>query len=983
MKRFFSIILLFAVLLPFCAGFAEAATVTPAITAGSVSAYTGSTVDVPITLSGNPGITVAVIKVEYDRTRLKLVGVTNTGLLNAHMTDTSNVSGYPFYLSWQDGLAKTNNTKNGVIAKLRFQVLSTAKTGSAAITLKPGSGSHSFLNTGLSAKTFQYTAGKVSVQCKHDAGKWVTVKAATTTVEGKKELRCTKCQTVLKTAVIAKLPYLTLSAAAVTLAAGSSYTPTVKMSPSSTVKWTSSNTAVATVGSTGKITAKKAGTTTITAVASASGKKASIAVTVKAAPTAITLNRSSLTLNAGYSATLSATIKPSGALSTKTWKSSNPAVATISSAGKVIGVKAGTATITVTTKNGRTASCKVTVKPLPTTISLNQTSIRLGVGEAYTLKATISPASAAQTKIWTSANTSCATVSGGVVTGRKVGFTSVNVQSINGKSEQCNVLVMPAPTEVRISRSTATVTAGGTVQLSASYSPVGASSVKKWSSSNNAVATVNANGLVKGLKAGTATITVRTYNGKLASCKFTVKSATKTTQGTIDPMHSSANVVALKTVSTQAETVYQVIETVLLNRQASVDVSAYNVKTADFNKLYSDVVTGNPYLFYVSRKYHYTYYTNSDIVKTITPSYLESKEVSQAKKEKLDTAIAEALKAIPSGLSPVEKVLALNEYLVLNTVYTKNADKYTTYHVLVDKTALCQGYSYAFQYLIEQLGLECQIVTSDAMNHMWNMVKIDGFWYHVDVTWNDLTPDYLGHVSHNYLLLSDYKIKDSSHDHYGWNADAPSASSRKYDNYFWTRVEGSAIVYQNGAWCYFQSATPNKQNLFAYTFSSGATSLLGSVNAGWNAGTGIYYDIIPCLSQYNNMLYYNTKDAIYRINKDGSSTQIVKVSVSDTAGIYEMHISGTNLLYRVRSSLVATSYTGYSKSLLPSYQRGDVNKDGKITVLDAVLLQRKTSGWSGVTIDTALADVNKDGFVNSADALLLRKYTSGWNVKIA
>ena len=164
---------------------------------------------------------------------------------------------------------------------------------------------------------------------------------------------------------------VSLNKSATTLTEGESETLTATITPSNatgdkTVKWSSSNEAVAAVDSNGKVTAKKAGTAVITATSS-NGKTAGCTVTVKQKEIAITgigLNKSTTSLTEGESETLTATIAPSNATGDKTvkWSSSNGAVAAVDSNGKVTAKKAGTAVITATSSNGKTAGCTVTVK---------------------------------------------------------------------------------------------------------------------------------------------------------------------------------------------------------------------------------------------------------------------------------------------------------------------------------------------------------------------------------------------------------------------------------------------------------------------------------------------------------------------------------------------------------------------------------------------------------------------------------------------
>ena len=92
-------------------------------------------------------------------------------------------------------------------------------------------------------------------------------------------------------------------------------------------------------------------------------------------PTSVSLNKTSLALEIGRTYTLIKTVSPSNAVTSYTWRSSNTSVATVDSNGKVTAKKAGTATITVKTSNGKTATCKVTVNlPAPQITGLSNTT---------------------------------------------------------------------------------------------------------------------------------------------------------------------------------------------------------------------------------------------------------------------------------------------------------------------------------------------------------------------------------------------------------------------------------------------------------------------------------------------------------------------------------------------------------------------------------------------------------------------------------
>ena len=250
----------------------------------------------------------------------------------------------------------------------------------------------------------------------------------------------------------------------------------------------------------------------------------------------VSLNKSATTLTEGESETLTATITPSNATGDKTvkWSSSNEVVAAVDSNGKVTAKKAGTAVITATSSNGKTAGCTVTVKQKEiaiTGIGLNKSTTSLTEGESETLTATITPSNATGDKTvkWSSSNEAVAVVdSNGKVTAKKAGTAVITATSSNGKSASCTVTVKQkeiAITGMSLNKSTTSLTEGESETLTATIAPSNATGDKtvKWSSSNEAVAAVDSNGKVTAKKAGTAVITVTSSNGKSVSCTVTVK----------------------------------------------------------------------------------------------------------------------------------------------------------------------------------------------------------------------------------------------------------------------------------------------------------------------------------------------------------------------------------------------------------------------------------------------------------------------------
>ncbi|MDR2561751.1 MAG: Ig domain-containing protein [Holophagales bacterium] len=251
--------------------------------------------------------------------------------------------------------------------------------------------------------------------------------------------------------------------------------------------------------------------------------------------TGVTLNKAAASIDVGASETLTATVLPSNATNKSvTWYSGSSGIATVSN-GLVTGVAAGTATIYVFTQDGsKTATCTVTVTDSQvsvTGVTLNKSASSISVGGIETLVATVLPANATNKIVtWSSSNTSVATVSNGTVTGVAAGSATISATTQDGgKTATCSVTVTSVPvpvTGVSLNKTSTSIAVGSSDTLTATVTPADATNKSvTWSSNNTSVATVS-NGIVTGIAAGTATITVTTQDGnKTATCNVTVTSS--------------------------------------------------------------------------------------------------------------------------------------------------------------------------------------------------------------------------------------------------------------------------------------------------------------------------------------------------------------------------------------------------------------------------------------------------------------------------
>jgi uncharacterized protein YjdB len=304
----------------------------------------------------------------------------------------------------------------------------------------------------------------------------------------------------------------------------------------STFSWTSSNPSIATVDASGAVKGVAVGSATVTAT---SGEKsASASVTVENAPVAsISLSPGTLSLQVGQTGTLTATLKDANGNTltgrSVNWSSSNAGVVSVSSSGAVSAVGAGPATITAASE-GKSATASVQVEAAPiASVSLSPSAHTLtALGAGTQLSATVVDAngktvSGAQVS-WSSSNAGVVEVSSSGYATAKTNGTATITASAGGKSGTAQIEVKQAVSTLELSSATPSLTVGGSAQLTASAKDANGNLVSgatySWSSSNAAVATVDASGAVRGVAVGTATITAAS-GGKSATAAVAVEAA--------------------------------------------------------------------------------------------------------------------------------------------------------------------------------------------------------------------------------------------------------------------------------------------------------------------------------------------------------------------------------------------------------------------------------------------------------------------------
>lgn len=298
------------------------------------------------------------------------------------------------------------------------------------------------------------------------------------------------------------------------------------------VEYESDNPNIVKIDEYGNLTAISSGETTIT-VKSKNGTSEKVHVVVNnnnKEVEKISLNETNISLKKNSKSSLIPIITPINAVNQNLkWVSDNNNVS-VDTKGNIVANKVGKSIITVSSSNGKTASCTINV--IDTTVevkslSLNASSKEMTIYQTDQLYATINPSNATIRNItWTSSNSNVVSVNNGKITAKKVGKATITAKSNNGKKATCVVNVKNvtvAISSIKLNISSTTLNAGDHINLVASISPSDATNKEiLWSSNNSSIASVT-NGMVTAKAKGTAVITAKTVNGKTATCTIIVR----------------------------------------------------------------------------------------------------------------------------------------------------------------------------------------------------------------------------------------------------------------------------------------------------------------------------------------------------------------------------------------------------------------------------------------------------------------------------
>ena len=334
---------------------------------------------------------------------------------------------------------------------------------------------------------------------------------------------------------------------------------------------------------------------------------------------------------------------------------------------------------------------------------------------------------------------------------------------------------------------------------------------------------------------------------------------------------------------------------------------------------------------------------------TINLSYLfsgsEYTEQYNAYMAKLD----DILSGVDDSWSDEEKALYIHDYLAVSFDYDYPAyygavtrpdrEQYSSYGMLKNGMAVCEGYSELYAKLMNKLGIRTELVTSDELSHAWNVITIDGSRYFVDVAWDDGYCGYKGIVKHSNFLRTVPEIAVENHDTNDWkdvfgndlyNLQVPDT----FSSAFWLDSRAVIKPYEGG-WLTIKGK-PGKvtAELAKYdgaahkTSSVQALASIGSPDSVWYVWgnpRSYWTEAFTVPEIVNGIVYYSTPTVIYALY-DGQKSKAYELSEAEkkTGYIYGMYSDGVNMYYGLDTEYhhadstgsVPVKYTGKSISVL-------------------------------------------------------------------
>lgn len=313
---------------------------------------------------------------------------------------------------------------------------------------------------------------------------------------------------------------------------------------------------------------------------------------------------------------------------------------------------------------------------------------------------------------------------------------------------------------------------------------------------------------------------------------------------------------ALYSPSTPMQCTLEKVEKAVEKYETNVDVKECRLNINEMKENFWQGASGYRFRELISS---FTYRYATDVVDSLTIQYRYSKDSTIKIQQDYEQIANEVINSMDSSMTTLDKMFYLYNYLALHTQYDveaaeiensfqdpKYALSFSVFGPIYYKKSVCSGYSQGYLDLLKRIGVKSYYLTSDAMNHGWNLVEYFDKYYHVDITYGDPVPDRKGYVDYTYFMMNDSEI---SADHTWEDTSAASNSNIMSDSKYIFNQSIKDAHYANGKWYYVENG-----HIYSSTIDS------------YNKELEIYSGSIMDLYIVGNHIYYTTSNDGYYIN---------------------------------------------------------------------------------------------------------------------
>lgn len=329
----------------------------------------------------------------------------------------------------------------------------------------------------------------------------------------------------------------------------------------------------------------------------------------------------------------------------------------------------------------------------------------------------------------------------------------------------------------------------------------------------------------------------------------------------------------------------------ICNWKTKVNLSSYKIDVSRISHVVWAAIHENPELCYVDSTYSYNYflYAGTSYVVNVNFSYMYTKDNVKFVLDAIEAEKKKVAAMVDDSMTDLEKLMFVHNYIVLNHQYDYDYNVYDIYGFFTKRKGVCSAYTKAMSYLLNAVGVEISFATSVEMNHTWNLVKIDGNWYHVDATWDDSNSE-VGYCSYKYFLKSD-DFFENSRGHYDWETDY-KATSAWYDNYYFEDYT-APFLYKNGEWYVQKRGSLYKISHLKYGGAEEVFTPKCSYSSGW------YPEYDMCFAVYGDSFIFNANNSVYVVNLDDyAKPRCILTYETEYHEVYSLMVNESALYYQ-------------------------------------------------------------------------------------